>query len=163
MPKTKILISGNELHTLKDSGKYPCSVCRKGVGSNSIQCGKCNHWVHKKCSGIQGRLSADPTFTCKRCTGEARPIDARPIKEVTVGDSSLQVVDSFCYLGDMLSAGGGCELSSVIRVKTAWGKFRQLRSLLTSRSVPLPVRGKLYSSCVRSVMLHHVMPVNAGH
>ena len=33
--KTKIVVSGDNLQTLKDSGKYPCSVCRKGVGSKS--------------------------------------------------------------------------------------------------------------------------------
>ena len=38
--------------------------------------------------------------------------------------------------------------------KCAWGKFRQLLPLLTNRQVPLLTRGKVYSSCVRSVMLH---------
>ena len=54
----------------------------------------------------------------------------------------------------MLSAGGGCELAAITRCKCAWGKFRQLLPLLTNRQVPLLTRGKLYSSCVRSVMLH---------
>ena len=56
MGKTKIMVSGVNLQTLKDSGKYPCSVCRKGVGSNSIYCAGCSHWVHKKCSGVIGSL-----------------------------------------------------------------------------------------------------------
>ena len=43
----------------------------------------------------------------------------------------LEVVDSFCYLRDMLSAGGGCKLSSTVRVKCAWEKFRELLSVLT--------------------------------
>ena len=41
MGKTKIMVSGVNLQTLKDSGEYPCSVCRKGVGSNSIYCAGC--------------------------------------------------------------------------------------------------------------------------
>ena len=41
MCKTKIMISGKNLHPLRDSGKHPCGVCRKGVGSNSILC--CGH------------------------------------------------------------------------------------------------------------------------
>ena len=44
MGKTKIMVSGVNLQTLKDSGEYPCSVCRKGVGSNSIYCAGCSHW-----------------------------------------------------------------------------------------------------------------------
>ena len=54
----------------------------------------------------------------------------------------------------MLSAGGGCELAAITRCKCAWGKFRQLLPLLTNRHLTLLTRGKVYSSCVRSVMLH---------
>ena len=68
--------------------------------------------------------------------------------------STLEVVPMFCYLGDMLSAGGGCELAAITCCKCAWGKFRQLLPLLTKRHLPLLTRGKVYSSCVRSVMLH---------
>lgn len=35
MQKTKIMFSGRELN-FHDSGKHPCVICRKGVGSNSI-------------------------------------------------------------------------------------------------------------------------------
>ena len=71
-----------------------------------------------------------------------------------LGNEKLEVVPEFCYLGDMLSAGGGCELAAITRCKCAWGKFRQLLPLLTNRHLPLLTRGKVYSSCVRSVMLH---------
>ena len=54
------------------------------------------------------------------------------MKEVQV-----DAVPEFCYLGDMLSAGGGCELAAVMHCKSAWGKFRQLLPLLTNRSLPL--------------------------
>ena len=60
LKKTKFLISVPGLDVLKDSGKFPCTVCRKGVGANYILCSRYRLWVHKKCSGIQGRLSADP-------------------------------------------------------------------------------------------------------
>ena len=35
-----------------------------------------------------------------------------------------------------------------------WKKFRQLVPLLTSKDISLIVRGRLYSSCVRSSTLH---------
>ena len=70
------MVSGINLQTLKDSGKFPCAVCRKGTGDNSIYCNS-QHWVHKKCSGIKGTLVEDPTFKCSSCTGVARPIDVR--------------------------------------------------------------------------------------
>ena len=78
----------------------------------------------------------------------------RPQKEVQVGPDKLEVVASFCYLGDMLSAAGGCELSTKTRVKTAWKKFKDLLPVLSSRHLSFKTRGHVYSSCVRSAMLH---------
>ena len=66
----------------------------------------------------------------------------------------LEVVASFCYLGDMLSAAGGCELSTTTRVKKAWKKFKELKPVLSSRHLSFKTRGCVYSSCVRSAMLH---------
>ena len=140
---------------LKKSGKYPCGVCQSGVGSsNAIFCGGCKCWVHKKCSGIKGPLRSYPEFRCARLFGTARAIDEREVSEAEVGNEKLEVVPEFCYLGDMLSAGCGCELAAITRCKCARGKFRQLLPLLTNRHLPLLTRGKVYSSCVRSVMLH---------
>ena len=62
MRKTNTMVSGVDLQTLKDSGKYPCSVCGKGVDSTSIYCTGCLHWVHKKCSGVIGRLNLNPDY-----------------------------------------------------------------------------------------------------
>ena len=155
MGKTKIMESGINLDVLKKSGKYPYGVCLTGFGStNAILCDGCERWVPKKCSGIKGRLLPDSVLRCARCLGTARAIDERQSLEVEVGNKKLEVVPEFGYLGDMLSAGSGCELAAITRCKCAWSKFWQLLSLLTNRQVPLLTRGKVYSSCVRSVMLH---------
>ena len=154
MDKTKIMMSGPNLNSLRDSGKYPCSVCRDGVGKNSINCPGCNLWVHKRCSGINGKLKEDPSYRCPRCLGLARPIDPRVKTEVYLDDEKLDVVSSFCYLGDTQSPGGGCELSTVTRVRSAWGQFRELLPLLTSRGLKLVTRGHLYETYVRKAMLH---------
>ena len=130
--KTKIMICGTGLDLLQSSGKFPCAVYRSGVVSNSIFCNGCKHWVHKKCSGLK-RLSKDPDYRCTRCQGTACPLDGRPQKEVQVGPDKLEVVASFCYLGNMLSAAGGCELSTTTRVKTAWKEFKDLLPVLSSR------------------------------
>ena len=75
-------------------------------------------------------------------------------KEVQVGPDKLEVVASFCYLGDMLSAAGGCELSTTTRVKIAWKKFKDLLPVLSSCHLSFKTHGRVYSSCVRSAMLH---------
>ena len=124
------------------------ALSRTGVGSNSIFCNGCKHWVHKKCIGLK-HLKKDLDYRCTRCQGTARPLDGRPQKEVQVGPDKLKVVASFCYL-----AAGGCELSTTTRVKTAWKKFKDLLPVLSSRHHSFKTRGHVYSSCVGSVMLH---------
>ena len=71
-----------------------------------------------------------------------------------MGNDTLEAVDSFCYLGDMISAGGGCEKAIITRVKCAWGKFRELMPLLTSRALSFKRRGHLFNTCVRRTLIH---------
>ena len=99
-------------------------------------------------------MTPNPDYRCARCLGNARPIDGRPQNEVQVGPDKLEVVASFCYLNDMLSAGGGCEIAVTTCVKTAWKEFRELLPVLTSCHHSYKTRGHVYSSCVRSAMLH---------
>ena len=64
------------------------------------------------------------------------------------------MVDKFCYLGDMLDAGGSAESAFITRVKCGWKKFRELRPLLCSKVVSLKVKGSLFKSCVQTVLLY---------
>jgi hypothetical protein len=59
MTKTNLMVSGPGLDVLRDSGAFPCDVCRSSVRENSIQCSQCNLWVHKKCSDVRGRLEVN--------------------------------------------------------------------------------------------------------
>ena len=127
--------------------------CNTGVGNNSIYCNGCKLWVHKKCSGLQ-RLTPNPDYRCAPCMGNASPYDGRPQSEVQVGPDKLEVVASFCYLGDMLSAGGGCEIKVATHVKTAWKYFRELLPVLTSCHLFYKTCGHVHSSCMQSTMLH---------
>ena len=63
-------------------------------------------------------------------------------------------MDKFCYLGDMLSVEGDADAAVDARIRVGWNKFRQLVPLLTNKDISLIMRGKLYSSCVRSSILH---------
>ena len=151
--KIKIMICGMGLDLLQSSSKFPCAVCSTGVASNSTFYNGCKHWVHKKCSGLK-HLTKDSDYRCTRCQGTACPLDGRPQKEVQVGPNKLEVVASFCYLDDMLPAAGGCELLITTHVKTAWKKFKELVPVLSSNRLSFKTRGRVYSSYVRSAMLH---------
>ena len=52
MDKTKMMVSGSKEIKPMQSGRYPCAVCGRGVGVNSILCTGCNKWCHKRCSGL---------------------------------------------------------------------------------------------------------------
>ena len=53
------------------------------------------------------------------------------VSEVQVGPDKLEVVASFCYLGDMLSAGGGCKMAVTTRLE-------ELQGATTSSHIPPP-------------------------
>src|SRR5208282_5487516 len=74
-----------------------------------------------------------------------------PIK---LNGDSLECVDKICYLGDMIGSGGVAADASSIRVKCAWGKFRELSPILTERRVSLKLKGKVYRTCVQSVIVY---------
>ena len=63
--------------------------------------------------------------------------------------AKLELVDNFCYLGDMmLCVDGDADAAVEARIRIGWNKFRQLVPLLTNKDVSLIMRGRLYSSCV---------------
>ena len=151
--KTKVMISGERQIVRQKAVKWPCGVCCKGVGRNSLLCTSCQKWVHKKCSGIKGSMSkVVKSFTCRGCLN---PVTGAGRTSVDIGASAnLEVVEKFCYLGDMLSVEGDADAAVEARIRIGWNKFRQLVPLLTNKDVSLFMRGRLYSSCVRSSMLH---------
>jgi len=69
-------------------------------------------------------------------------------------NANLELVDKFCYLGDMLSIDGDADATVETRIRIGWNKFRQSIALLTNKDISLIVRGGLYSSHVRSSMLY---------
>ena len=73
---------------------------------------------------------------------------------IKLNGASLECVDKFCYLGDLIGSGGGAEDASSMRVKCAWGKFSELSPILTARRVLLKLKGKVYRTCVQSVMVY---------
>jgi len=149
MNKTKVMISGEHQKVRQKAVRWPCGVCSKGVGSNSLQCNSCHKWVHKKCSGMS---KAAKSFICSGCLN---PVTSAGHTSVVIGASAkLELVDKFCYLGDMLSVDGDADAAVEARIKIGWNKCRQLVPLLTNKDVSLITRGRLYSSCVRSSMLH---------
>ena len=76
-------------------------------------------------------------------------------KNVDIGaNANLELVDKFCYSGDMLSVDRDADAAVENRIWIGWNKFRQLVPLLTNKDIWLIVKGRLYSSCMWNNMLH---------
>ena len=148
------MVSGVDLDVLKKLGNYPCAVCCKGVGNNSIQCSQCKVWFHKRGSVITGRLVADSNYICTRCNGESLPMDDRPTTQVDIGGINLQVKTTLCYLVNRLCSVGDCDIAITTRCYMAWWKLRKLLPSLTPRHLSPKMRSKVYTACVRSARLH---------
>ena len=149
LAKTEVMIIVVNQGLTITSGKHPCGVCCKGVGSNSIICNHCAHqWVHKHCNGWNGRWDNVVDFKCRACLNPT--VANGDDKKVQLGNVEDVVADQFCYLSDMLHAHGGTEASSISGIKSGWKKFRELLLLLKSQVKC----EKSYAAFVKSVMLY---------
>ena len=151
--KTKVMVcSGSTTTQSSGAARWPCGVCGGGVGVSSILCTRCGKWIHKRCSGLSRSLPArNQGFLCRACESPDRCV-APTSDHYVVQHHEFEKVQSFCYLGEALSATGGCDLAVTTRIRCAWKKFHELASFLTSRATPLKLKGKVYEACVRSVM-----------
>jgi len=66
--------------------------------------------------------------------------------------SSVEIVDEFCYVGDMLSENGDADDAVTARIRSGWFKLRSLASFLVAKDVSLLLRGRFvmyaYEMCV---------------
>src|SRR5208282_1755661 len=100
--KTKVMRCSDEFSVAKEGGKFPCAICSKGVGSNSVCYAKCKMWVHKKCSGVKGRLKVDGDYQCKKCSVNGTTVGTESGKKKNIlleSGETIDCVEEFCYLG----------------------------------------------------------------
>ena len=112
--------------------------------------------MHRKCSGIKGGVCrVVKLFVCRGCVG---PVTGTGRTSVDVGGgANLELVDKFCYLGDMLNVDGDADAAVETRIRIGSNKFRQLVPLLTNKDMSLRVR--LYSIVCEVVCCMKVRPV----
>ena len=150
LEKTKVLVTGKPIETRRETGRYPCGVCSSGTGCNSILCTQCNKWVHKRCSGLASFASVRD-FRCSTCVHPPRAISS---ESILVEDGTIEEVESFCYLGDVIDRECSADTAAKARISSAWCKWREISSLLCNKGVPLVKRARVYEACIRSVMLY---------
>ena len=66
----------------------------------------------------------------------------------------METVREFTYLGDRVSAGGGCEASVTARKRCVWVEPRECCELLHGRGFPLKLKWVVYKSYIRPAKLY---------
>ena len=76
--------------------------------------------------------------------------------DIVVDGEKIEEVEKFSYLGDVIDCEAGVERTVRTRVMKAWLRWREMKSLLMSQGIriPLRTRGGVYESCIRSVLLY---------
>ena len=91
-----------------------CGVCNLRTKANSVLCVQCGKWIHGTCAGVKmvaPKFSRN--FTCRKCEGN---IEEAVGQEWKLRDE-VETVREFTYLGDSVSAGGGCEAAVTARTR----------------------------------------------
>jgi len=102
MNKTKVMISGAWQKVTQKAVRWPCGVCGRGAGDNSKECTSCKKWVYRKCSDIKGSMYKVMKSFIYR--GGVISVTGTGCTSVDICcDANLELVDKFCYLGDMLT------------------------------------------------------------
>ena len=72
--------------------RWPCGVCGRNVGNNSIQSASRHKWVHRKCSGIKGsKYKVMKSFVYRGCVNI---VTSTGCTSVDIGDNAnLEIVD----------------------------------------------------------------------
>ena len=129
----------------------PCGVCSLRAKANSVLCLQCGELVHSRCDGVK---RATPKYsrniTRKKCEGN---IGEAVKQEVKLCDE-VETVSGLTYLGDRMSASGGCEAALTARNKCRWAKFRECGELMHGSRFLLKLKGTVCKSYLRPAIRH---------
>lgn len=99
-----------------------------------------------ECKGLKVNINKTETMVCSKVP-----------ETVTIKDAAgntLKQTETFKYLGSTFSAQGGCEHDVRNRIKIAWQKWRELTCVLCDNKMPIQIKGKVYKSMIRPVMMY---------
>ena len=102
--------------TMRKLGVEEWLVSASAEGCKMAVWTSCDKWVHKKCSGINGSMhKVMRSFICRGCSN---PVISAGHTSVDIGASAnLEVVDKFCYIGDMLSVDGDADAAVEAKIR----------------------------------------------
>ena len=140
-----------------NSAVWPCDICQSGVVANQFTA-KMPALGAQNVSWNPWQDSREQRLRCDRRHGLARPTEGCPCHSITLREHTLEVVDTFCYLGNPFGAWGGCKHRAIARSRSTYGKLRKPFPLLTNCYMHIKTCRKIFDVC----NLPCCMVVNAG-
>ena len=78
---------------------------------------------------------------------------------VKMEDTKVPRVKEFKYLGSTVQESGSYEREIKKRVQAGWNRWRKVSGVICDRMLPARVKGKPYSSVVRTAMVYRLQTV----
>ena len=98
------------------------------------------------CSDLRISVVSARDFKCKVCRGCAVDAVSEELKFVEIEGDTYEVVDKFCYLGDMIDCHGSSQAAATARIRAGWRKFKELSSFICGRGIPLKRPAMMYAA-----------------
>ena len=136
-------------HGMSKSNVDPCGVGSLRAKANTVLCLQCGKWIHGRCAAVK-RVTpkCSRNSTCTKCEGNI----GEAVEQEEMVCDEVETVREFTYLGDSVSAGGGCEAAVTARTRCGSVRYRECSELLYGR-LPLKLKVAVYKSYVRTAIL----------
>lgn len=83
-----------------------------------------------------------------------RPYTEAATVDITVGDTAIQQVSNFTYLGSIISSDGTIDRDLSARIQKASGAFNQLGNIWKNRNIQTNTKIRIYVAAVLTILLY---------
>ena len=92
--------------------------------------------MHKKCSGIKGKLSGTEKFSCKFCS----TVEVQSPRNIATNGEKFQTVPTSCYIGYVTGQPERYTNAVTAHIHSTWKVLNELLPVLTNQGISLVSR-----------------------
>ena len=81
-------------------------------------------------------------------------LNARTQTPLKIGSEVMEDVDTFVYLGSVMTTTGDSDHDIKVRIGKAWGAYNKLKPIWRSKQLSTKTKVSVYRACVLSVLLY---------
>lgn len=77
-----------------------------------------------------------------------------PRNTICLASEPLNMIDSFTYLGSLITNDGKCDKTVDHRIQAGWLKYRSVTGVLCDKRMPVKLKGKIYNTIIKPVLMY---------